>query len=131
MAPVALYASYTISFNPLPGMTFHGRDFEPEEGVQYEGGMKFDLFGGRLSSTLALYHLTREDVQTSNPDHPTFSTQTGEQRRRGVEVDIAGNIVPGFRLIGSYAYTDAKITKTISGTQGNWSANVPEHTGSV
>jgi iron complex outermembrane receptor protein len=128
---VALYTSYTTSFNPLTGTTFDGAGFDPEEGVQYEGGVKLDLFGGRLSSTLAVYHLTRENVLTADPDHPGFSIQTGEQRSRGVEVDIAGEVLPGFRLIGSYAYTDAKITKSNSGTQGNRPANVPFHTGSV
>ena len=49
LPPVALYASYTTSFNPLLGTTFDGNAFEPEEGVQYEGGVKFDLFGGRIT----------------------------------------------------------------------------------
>ena len=129
--PLALYASYTTSFSPLLGTTFDGNAFEPEEGIQYEGGVKLDLFGGRITSTLAAYHLTKENVVTADPDHPDFGIQIGEQRSRGVEVDIAGEVLPGLRLIGSYAYTDAKITESNDGTQGNRPANVPEHTGSV
>jgi iron complex outermembrane recepter protein len=70
-------------------------------------------------------------VLTTDPDHPTFSIQTGEQRSRGVELDFAASVLPGLRLIGSYAYTDAKITKSNDGTQGNRPANVPKNTGSV
>jgi iron complex outermembrane receptor protein len=39
---LALYVSYAKSFNPLLGTTFEGSAFEPERGVQYEGGVKFD-----------------------------------------------------------------------------------------
>jgi iron complex outermembrane receptor protein len=112
-------------------VTFDGSAFEPEEGVQYEGGVKLELLGGRLTSTVAIYQLTRENILTPDPDHPGFSVQIGEQRSRGVEVDVAGEILPGLQLIGAYAYTNAEITKSNSGTAGNRPANVPEHTGSL
>jgi len=128
---VSLYASYTTSFNPLTGTTFDGAAFEPERGVQYEAGVKLELLGGKLSSTLAVYELTKENVLTGDPAHPGFSIQVGEQRSRGVEVDVAGEILPGLRLIAAYAYTDAEITRSNSGTEGNRPANVPAHSGSV
>jgi iron complex outermembrane receptor protein len=128
---VSLYASYATSFNPLAGTAFDGAAFEPERGVQYEGGVKLDFLGGRLSATVAVYQLTKENVLTADPDHPGFSTQIGEQRSRGVEVDVAGEILPGLRLIASYAYTRAKITKNDPATEGKTPANVPRHTGSV
>jgi iron complex outermembrane receptor protein len=70
-------------------------------------------------------------VLTPDPDNPGFSIQIGEQRSRGVELDLAGEVLPGFRLLGSYAYTDAKIVKSDADREGNRPANVPEHTGSV
>jgi iron complex outermembrane recepter protein len=111
--------------------TFDGSAFEPERGVQNEAGAKLDFFGVRISSTLAVYHLTKENILTPDPDYPGFSIQIGEQRSRGAEVDIAGEVLPGFRLIGSYAYTDAEIVKSDPEREGNRPANVPEHTGSV
>jgi iron complex outermembrane recepter protein len=128
---LALYVSYAKSFNPLLGTTFEGSGFEPERGVQYEGGLKFDLLGGRFSGTIAAYQLTRENVLTSDPDHPGFSIQEGEQRSRGLEVDLAGQLLPGLRLLTSYAYTDARITRSNTDTQGNRPANVPRHTGTA
>jgi iron complex outermembrane recepter protein len=129
--PVSLYASYTTSFNPLTGTTFDGAAFEPERGVQYEAGVKLQFLGGKLSSTLAVYELTRENVLTPDPANPGFSIQEGEQRSRGVEVDVAGEVLPGLRLIATYAYTDAEITQSTAGTEGNRPANVPPHTGSI
>jgi iron complex outermembrane receptor protein len=48
-----------------------------------------------------------------------------------VEVDVAGEVLPGLRLIAAYAYTDAEITKSNAGNEGNRPANVSAHTGSV
>jgi iron complex outermembrane receptor protein len=131
MPSVSLYASYSQSFNPLTGATFEGDAFDPEEGVQYEGGVKFELFGGRMLSTVAIYHLTKENILTPDPVNIGFSIQEGEQRSRGIEFDISGEVLPGFRLIASYSYIQAKITESNSGNEGNRPANVPEHTGSI
>jgi iron complex outermembrane receptor protein len=50
----------------------------------YEVGVKKDWFGGRISSTITLYEITKTNVLTADPQHQTFSVQTGEQRSRGV-----------------------------------------------
>jgi iron complex outermembrane receptor protein len=42
---------------------------------------------------------------TTDPDDPDFSIQTGEQTSRGVELDVAGEISPGWNIIATYAYT--------------------------
>ena len=128
---VSLYASYSQSFNPLIGTTFDGSAFDPERGKQYEAGVKFELLGGKVLSTVAVYHLTKENVRTADPAHDGFSIQIGEQRSRGVEFDLIGEVWPGLRLIASYAYTDAEITESNSGTEGNQPANVPKHSGSI
>jgi iron complex outermembrane receptor protein len=129
--PLSLYASYSTSFNPVLGASFDGAAFEPERGVQYEAGVKLELLGGKITSTLAVYELTRENVLTPDPANPGFNVQEGEQRSRGVEVDVAGEVLPGLRLIGTYAYTDAEITKSTAGNEGNRPANVPRHTGTL
>jgi iron complex outermembrane receptor protein len=132
---VALYASYTESFNPVSGTTRTGSVFKPETGEQYEGGIKVDLFDGRITATLAGYQLTKQNILTPDPVDTTFSIQLGEQRSRGFEFDLAGEVLPGLRTIASYAYTDTEITKSTPqfdiDIQGNRPANVPKHTGSV
>ncbi|MEM9818137.1 MAG: TonB-dependent receptor, partial [Cyanobacteria bacterium P01_D01_bin.6] len=52
---------------------------------------------------------------------------TGEQRSRGIELDVAGEILPGWNIIANYAYTDATITSDNRGNQGNRLRSVPEH----
>lgn len=40
-----------------------------------------------------------------------WRVQTGEQRSCGVELDISGEILPGWKAIATYAYTDAVVTE--------------------
>ena len=129
---LSIYASYTTSFlPPLRGASFDGEEFEPEEGEQFEIGVKRDWFDGQLSTTLAAYQLTRSNVSTADPQNPTFSIQVGEQRSRGVEFDIAGELAPGWRIIGSLAYLDAEVTKDNTLPVGNQLINAPEWSGSL
>lgn len=132
---IAFYGSYSKSFVPLEGTTRAGSALRPETGEQYEGGVKFDFFGGRITSTLAGYYLTKQNVAATDPVSPQFSVQIGEQRSRGFEFDLAGEVFPGFRLITSYAFTDAKIIKSTPlfgfDVVGNRRANVPKNSGTL
>ena len=47
------------------------------DGGQAEAGIKADLLNRRLSATLAVYELRRQNVTTADPDNPGFSIQTG------------------------------------------------------
>ena len=126
---ISLYANYSRSFQQVTGTTFDNRLFEPERGTQYEVGMKVD-WANNLSSTIALYQITRSNVLTTDFRDPTgnSSIQTGEQRSRGIELDITGEIAPGWKIIGGYAYTDAQVTEDNNNIlEGNRINNVPEH----
>jgi iron complex outermembrane receptor protein len=123
--PISLYASYTQSFSQNVGTTFGGSLFKPSTGTQYEVGVKGDFLQSRLSSTLAFYQLTLSNVLTIDENHPTFDVQTGEQRSRGIELNIMGEILPGWNVIASYAYTDARVTKDNVYAIGNLLPNVP------
>ncbi|MEH2081242.1 MAG: TonB-dependent siderophore receptor [Nostoc sp.] len=128
IVPISLYASYSRSFNPVTGATFEGSAFQPERGIQYEVGIKADLTD-RLSATLTFFDLTRSNVSTADPvpGRTGFSIQTGEQRSRGIEFNIGGEILPGWNIIAGYAYTDAQITKDNTLTVGNLLNNTPRN----
>ncbi|MBE9016324.1 TonB-dependent siderophore receptor [Chroococcidiopsidales cyanobacterium LEGE 13417] len=127
---ISLYASYISSFTPARGTYLFGGSlddpFEPERGRQYEVGVKADL-NDRLSATLALYDLTRTNVLTEDPDNPDFSIQVGEQKSQGIELNLAGEILPGWNIFAGYAYTDARITEDNTYDSGNQLPNTPYH----
>jgi len=123
--PLSLYASYGRSFS-LPDPAFSDLTLEPELGSQYEIGVKAEL-NERLAATLALYTLTRSNLPTADLGDPLQTIQVGEQRSRGLEFDISGEILPGWSLIAGYALTDAKITEDNTFEVGNRLNNIPKH----
>ena len=129
--PISLYASYSKSFVPQVGVSASRTPFQPEKGQQYEVGVKGEFLQGRLSSTLALYDITRSNVLTTDPNNPNYSIQVGEQHSQGLEIDVVGKILPEWNIITSYAYTNATITKDNSYTVGNRLDNVPFNTFSL
>jgi iron complex outermembrane recepter protein len=128
---ISLYTSYSRSFRAQTGFSSSAQGFEPTEGTQYEVGIKADWLDGKLSTTLAAYHLTKTNVLTTDPNNPQFSIQTGEQKSQGIELDLAGEILPGWKVIASYAYTDAEVSKDNSIPIGNRLRNVPENQASL
>ena len=124
--PISIYASYARSFTPTIGTSASGEDFSPERGTQYEIGVKADI-NNRLSATLALFDLTRSNVTTEDPDNPFFEIQTGEQNSQGIELDVNGEILPGWNIIAGYAYTDAQVIEDNSIPEGNRLRNAPEN----
>jgi iron complex outermembrane receptor protein len=128
--PVSLYANYSRSFEPSIGQSFDGEEFKPTRGTQFEVGVKADL-NNRLSSTLALYTITQSNVTTEDPDNISFSVQTGEQRSRGIELSLAGDILPGWNVFASYAYNDAEVTEDNVIAVGNRVARTTPHAASL
>ncbi len=109
--PISLYASYSRSFVPQTGLSASNNPFQPQRGTQYEVGVKADLLGDKLSANLALYDLTLTNNLTTDLNNTAFSIATGEERSRGVELFVTGEILPGWNAIASFAYTDPRVTK--------------------
>ncbi|MGY2917638.1 iron complex outermembrane receptor protein [Bradyrhizobium sp. USDA 3262] len=135
---VSLYASYTQSLKPtstiapLTGGVVIGSNIAPEEGTQWETGVKFD-FNKRISGTLALYDIDKKNVLVSqlNPSTGIVEYRTaGKVRSRGVELDVTGRLTDSWSMIGSYGYTDARVTEDPT-LAGNALQNVALNTASL
>lgn len=123
---VALYGSYSTSFNPSFGTIRNPDDsnFDPEIGRQFEVGVKADV-SNRFSITLAAFDIRKENIQVPDPDDPLFTRQSGEQTSRGIELYAVGEILPGWNLVAGYTYLDAFVNKDTTEIEGNILTNVP------
>ncbi|MBC1217978.1 TonB-dependent siderophore receptor (plasmid) [Trichormus variabilis ARAD] len=129
-----LYASWSNSFTPqIYGRNSRGGAFKPITSEQLEVGIRQELFDRRLLAGLALYQITRQNVVTDDPNSDDFldRIQTGEQRSRGIELDISGEISPGWKIITTYAYTDAVVTKDNEIPVGDRLGGVPYNSASL
>ena len=132
--PITLFANYTESFGPQSAgsRSISGTPFNPERGKSYEGGIKYQAFEGRLRSTVALFDTRKKNVLTADPLNGFFfSVATGEQRSKGVEFDITGQILPGWDVIANYAYIDTRVTKDLLFAEGSRAPNAALHQGSL
>ncbi|UKO96930.1 TonB-dependent receptor domain-containing protein [Nostoc sp. UHCC 0870] len=100
--------------------------------IGYPDISRYDVITQRYgSANLAAYQITKTNVTTSDPDRPRFSIQTGEQQSQGIELDVTGEISPGWNVIASYAYTDAKVTADNRFPIGSRLYGVPNHQASL
>ncbi|MBX9444641.1 TonB-dependent siderophore receptor [Dickeya chrysanthemi] len=131
----SLYTSYSESFKPNSAINKPiGEAMEPEVGRSYEVGAKLDL-PNRITANLALFDIQKRNVmvdelQTINGVSETVTRTAGKVRSQGVEVDVAGKLTDNLSLIGSYAFTDARVTADPT-NQGNEMGNVARHTASL
>lgn len=129
---VAAYAAYSEGFRGA--FNFTGREEpKPETSRNVETGLKLDAEGWGLSGTLAIFEQTRRNVSTADPD-PSFalmgySVQSGEQRARGIEMDLTWEPTPALSLLANYAYTSAEITEDNIIPIGDGLPRVPRHSG--
>lgn len=128
---LALYASYSTSFTPQSDIQRNGSVLDPEEGKQYEIGAKVDVIPDRLSATLSVFEITRENVAAPDPSDDNYSVQTGEQRVRGIELDVTGTPLEGWEIIGNVSALQAKVTKDTTIDVGNRLEGVPIMSGSI
>lgn len=128
---VAVYANTARSFKPNSGASLQGSGFDPEKGKSYELGVKWEAPDRQLSVDAAIYHIVKENVLTRDPADPNYNLAAGEVRSRGLDINIAGNLTPEWRVIGGYAYVDAEVTKDNRLPTGTRLANIPRNSFSL
>jgi len=110
--PVSIYGSYTANFGPNSTVpTANGAPLPPQSAQQWEIGMKAETQNKKLSSTLSFYQLTQNNLVQADPENPMTYMAVGQAQSKGIEYQLAGEILPGWRIIGSYAYINAAITQ--------------------
>ncbi|MFQ5640844.1 MAG: TonB-dependent receptor, partial [bacterium] len=104
---ISLYANAGQSFAPPSTLTIGAP--KPEESTQLELGAKTTFFDGKLKTTLAFYHLRKENIGI--PDQTGITRENGDQRSRGIELEITAQPHQGWYTFLTYAYTDAELTE--------------------
>ena len=109
------YASYTDIFQPQANYQDRtNTNLEPDEGKNYEVGIKGEFFDGRLNSSLAYFevHETNRPVAdtayNSLPDAQRpligYAYVGTESKTKGYEAEISGELAPGWQLQAGYTH---------------------------
>jgi iron complex outermembrane receptor protein len=118
---LAAFASYAESFVPGSRILFQldgsAVPAAPSEGKGFDLGVKAELLDGRVSGTLSLFDLRNRRIvndlaQTNSAGSVViYNLQSGEQRSRGVELDLTITPVPQWQMYLSYSYMKARIVE--------------------
>jgi catecholate siderophore receptor len=133
VVPLSVYTSYSLAYVPRAGdqlssLSLTNQALDPERFTNYEAGLKWDIIPD-LSLTTAIYRLDRTNVVIPDPVDPSRTLLVDAQRTKGIELGMSGNIARAWSAIGSYAYQDGTITRTLSAAAqaGAALAQVPKH----
>ncbi len=117
---VSFYTTYTEGFNANTGFIYPDTPVPPTSAREAEAGVKIELFDGKLRGTADYYDLTKTNIPTTDPNplHQcagggpnSCSLVTGAARSKGPEVDIQGEILPGWSATVAYTNQDVIVTK--------------------
>ncbi|MEG9132796.1 TonB-dependent receptor, partial [Acinetobacter baumannii] len=95
---LSLYGNAAKSFKPNTGASRNGEGFDPEEGTAYELGFKWQALDNMLSIDSAIFYANKENVLTLDPVDSAYKVAAGEVRSRGIELNIAGQITPAWKI---------------------------------
>jgi len=132
---LSFYASYMESFLPVGAdrSRYVGTP-QPQEGTQYEIGMKYQPEGIDALFTVALFDLSQTNVPQYqyNLDGTFQVLQIGKTKVRGIEFESKIALSDRLDLIAGYSYWDAKIDSDLnSAIIGNRPETVPNHVASL
>ncbi|UVL54352.1 TonB-dependent siderophore receptor [Pseudomonas sp. B21-035] len=110
----SLYASYTDIFMPQDSWFRDRTDrlLDPDEGQNYEVGIKGEFLDGRVNASLAYFEIhqsnrTVEDNQyNGDPTNPAvgFAWMGVKAKTKGFEAEVSGELAPGWQLQGGYTH---------------------------
>ncbi|UPK01082.1 TonB-dependent receptor [Bradyrhizobium sp. 170] len=128
---ISLYANYIEGLQTPhvvgAGFTNIGTVFPPGQTKQAEAGVKIDT--GRLTTTMSVFDITQPSIIAVG----SVQLLNGEQRNRGVELNVFGEITPAIRLLGGLALIDGKQVRTANNgaTDGRTAVGVPAVTANI
>lgn len=143
----ALFAAWGTSFEPNarsevvqlaggnnnPPVRPEQFDTAPERTEAFEIGGKWQSVDGRLLGTLSLFQIEKTNARTpgNDPGDPAIVLE-GEQRVRGIEANLTGELTEWMSVFAGYTYLDGEVTRSNNPLElGQPLALTPEHSFSI
>ncbi len=133
---VSAFAGYATGSRIVPFFTgVNSRAPVPEESESHEAGIK--IAAGEITATLAAFELERSRIPETDLTDPFFgSVQTGEQKSRGVELDLIWEPGANLSVLMNAAYIAAETAADIASfggviPKGTQLSRIPEKSGRI
>ena len=107
------YASYTDIFMPQTyNRDRNNKVLEPDEGKNYEAGIKGEFYGGRLNTSLAYFEVhesnrAEPDAEyNADPTNPSilYASVGTKAKAKGFEAEMSGELAPGWQAQAGFTH---------------------------
>lgn len=108
----ALYTSYSTIFKPQTAKDINEKTLDPQEGRNYELGIKGEFYDGRLNASLAYFQLLQDNFAVESGE----KTSSGDVaykaiqgvKTKGYEIEVTGEILPDWNLHAGFNHRISK-----------------------
>jgi iron complex outermembrane receptor protein len=120
-----LYVSTGSSFTPVTTVPADGSQLDPSTARNIEVGHRWQGWNGRIDTSLAVYHIVRNNLNIRQS--VTTFIQVGEQRSKGLDLDINTDLGGRTSLVFNYGFASPRFEEAEALT-GLMPRYVPRHT---
>lgn len=112
----SVFASYSSIFKPQGNQDEQGRVLDPLEGRSVEAGLKAEFLEGRFNASAALFQLEQDNYAEPSggltPGGGIAYRGLMGVRTKGYELEMSGQVAPGWQVQGGYAHKIARQQST-------------------
>jgi len=137
---VNIFGSYTTttSLRSVNNVLQAGGNVGASQTKQWEAGIKSDWFNEKLRFNVTLFDINTDNLsfQILNEAYQLVRDNNnnilyglaGNLKRKGVEVELIGRILPNLQVMSGWAYLDAQYQDSPAFVNGSAPMNAPKHT---
>ena len=132
---INVYTTYSTitSLRQMGNPMIDGSTSGPAVTGQFEAGVKTSWFEDRLRANVNYFNMNQDNLTYNYYDPVTFAATNyydyaGNLRRRGLEAEVTGRILPNLQVLLGYSYTDASYNNSPAYVNGSRPMNSPYHT---
>ncbi|WP_261512196.1 TonB-dependent receptor [Chryseobacterium paludis] len=124
---LSAYANYMNGFSYTAPVTQPLPDYsgvlKPQMAKQWEVGVKGNLWRNKVNFTVGYYdilvdNMPQEIVVNRDGTDYRITTQDGEQKSKGIEIETILNPIQGLNIMAGYTYNDSKFVRSAAATEG-------------
>lgn len=124
---LSAYANYMNGFSYTAPVTQSLPDYngvlKPQMAKQWEVGVKGNLWRNKVNFTVGYYDILVDNMpQDIIVDRDgigyKITTQDGEQKSKGIEIETILNPIQGLNIMAGYTYNDSKFVKSAAAAEG-------------
>ena len=112
---VSIFGNYARGMQAVFNLDRNGNYLPNIITTNKEAGVKIDLFGKRATINASYFDILQDNILVRDPFDNSLTSGPG-QRGRGIDLNVAGGLLPGWTVLGSLTRTNYALLSTTATT---------------